>query len=69
MSDSDLSRLVGVKVFSVTKFRERLALGDQITEWLARNPQYCILDRIVTQSSDAEFHCLSITLFYGKVES
>lgn len=54
----------GVKVFSATKAREREALGERLTEWMADNPQYDIVDTVVTQSSDHEFHCLTITVFY-----
>ena len=56
--------LQGVKVFSATKARDREALGEQVTNWLRGNPDCEIVDKIVTQSSDSEFHCLSITLFY-----
>ena len=56
--------VTGVKVFSATKAREREGLGEQVTSWI-RNHQDCeIVDKIVTQSSDSEFHCLTITLFY-----
>ncbi len=54
----------GVKVFSATKAKEREALGDQVTSWIRGNPNCEIVDKIVTQSSDSEFHCLTITLFY-----
>jgi hypothetical protein len=54
----------GVKVFSATKAREREELGETITRWLRANPDQEILDRVVSQSSDDEFHCLSIVLFY-----
>lgn len=54
----------GVKVFSATKARERESLGEKVTDWIADNPGAEIVDRIVTQSSDSEFHCLTITLFY-----
>ena len=53
-----------VKVFSTTLARDREAMGDNITRWLKENPGIEIVDRTVTQSSDKEFHCLSITLFY-----
>jgi hypothetical protein len=53
-----------VKVFSATLAKQRAALGDQVTAWLRQNPDAEIVDKIVTQSSDAEFHCLTITLFY-----
>ena len=54
----------GVKVFSATKARDREALGENVTNWLRGNPSKEVIDKIVTQSSDAEFHCLTITLFY-----
>ncbi len=56
----------GVKVFSATKAREREDLGEVITRWLRANPAVHIVDKVVTQSSDREFHCLTITLFYQK---
>ncbi|MBI4817525.1 MAG: hypothetical protein HY791_14790 [Deltaproteobacteria bacterium] len=54
----------GVKVFSATKAKEREELGDHVTHWLRDHPNFEIVDRIVLQSSDHEFHCLTITLFY-----
>lgn len=60
-----MNKFNGVKTFAATKFADRDRLGDQITEWLARNPVE-IVDKVVTQSSDSEFHCLSITLFYWR---
>ena len=39
-------------------------MGDHITRWLRENPQCEVLEKVVTQSSDQEFHCLTITLFY-----
>ena len=54
----------GMKVFSTTLARDREAMGDNITRWLTDNAQLEIVDKIVTQSSDKEFHCLTITLFY-----
>lgn len=56
----------GVKVFSATKAREREELGETITSWLQANPGVEIVDTIVTQSSDNEFHCLTITLFFTR---
>ena len=56
--------VTGVKVFSATKAKERELLGDVITEWIRSNPGCDLVDKIVTQSSDSEFHCLTITLFY-----
>ena len=54
----------GMKVFSTTLARDREAMGDNITRWLKGNPQIEVVDKVVTQSSDKEFHCLTITLFY-----
>lgn len=56
----------GVKVFSATKARERELLGEEVTRWIRSNPDAEIVDKIVTQSSDSEFHCLTITLFYNR---
>ncbi|HEY8207698.1 MAG TPA: hypothetical protein VIG99_09470 [Myxococcaceae bacterium] len=54
----------GIKVFSTTLARDREQMGETITKWLKDNQGLEIVDRIVTQSSDKEFHCLTITLFY-----
>ena len=54
----------GVKVFSTTLARDRGVMGETITEWLAENPDIEIVDKVVTQSSDREFHCLTITIFF-----
>ncbi len=54
----------GVKVFSATRAKDREELGEVITRWLRANPGFVIVDKVVTQSSDREFHCLTITLFY-----
>lgn len=54
----------GVKVFSTTLARDRENMGESITRWLRENPGIEILNKVVTQSSDKEFHCLTITLFY-----
>jgi hypothetical protein len=51
-------------VFSATKARDRGLLGETITEWIRSHPEYEVFDKIVTQSSDAEFHCVAITVFY-----
>lgn len=62
--DKPLPTFTGVKVFSTTLARDREALSERITGWLRENRQLEIVDRVVTQSSDKEFHCLSILLFY-----
>lgn len=57
----------GVKVFSATKAREREELGEAINRWLKENPRVQVVDKNVSQSSDQEFHCLTITIFYKEV--
>jgi len=54
----------GVKVFSATKARERDELGEAVNRWLRSNTDLEVVDRVVRQSSDDEFHCLTIVLFY-----
>lgn len=54
----------GVKVFSATRAKDREVMGEGITEWLTNNPAVEVVDKVITQSSDAEFHCLTITFFY-----
>lgn len=54
----------GCKTFSATMSKDRAALGDVVTAWLNEHPEYAVVERTVLQSSDSEFHCLSITLWY-----
>lgn len=54
----------GVKVFTATKARDREALGEAVTRWLQENPDLRVIDKTITQSSDSQFHCLTIALFY-----
>jgi hypothetical protein len=56
--------MMGAKVFTATKAKDRDGLGEVLTRWIQDNPQARIIDKVVTQSSDREFHCLSITIFY-----
>lgn len=66
MSTNDFD---AVKVFSATKAREREELGETVTRWLAEQKgRYRIADKVVAQSSDNEFHCLSIVLFLSSVD-
>jgi hypothetical protein len=53
-----------VKVFSATMFADRERLGETVSAWLANRPEIVLRDLRVTQSSDASFHCIAITLFY-----
>ena len=54
----------GVKVFSATKAKEREELGENVTRWIKSNADLEIVDKVVMQSSDNEFHCYSLILFY-----
>ena len=57
-------RFNGVKVFSATMFADRERLGESVTAWLAERPNIKVTQMVVTQSSDAAFHCVAITVFY-----
>ncbi len=57
-------QFTGVKVFSATKAREREELGETVTRWIKSSREIEVVDRVVSQSSDNEFHCLTIVLFY-----
>jgi folate-dependent tRNA-U54 methylase TrmFO/GidA len=59
-----IPQFTGVKVFSTTLARDREVMGEKITNWLKENPTLEVIDKEVTQSSDKEFHCLTVTLFY-----
>jgi hypothetical protein len=63
-SENRFMALRGAKVFSATKARDREELGSVVTQWVRGHAEFEIIDKIVTQSSDREFHCLTITLFY-----
>jgi hypothetical protein len=54
----------GVKVFSATKAKDREELGENVTRWLKSNSDLEVVDRVVRQSSDNEFHCYTLILFY-----
>jgi hypothetical protein len=54
----------GVKVFAATTFVQRQQAGDVVTEWLAAHPSLQVRDIVVGQSSDSEYHCITITVFY-----
>lgn len=59
-----VARFNGVKIFSATMFADRGMLGDKVTAWIASSPNRTLTDIIVTQSSDAAFHCITISVFY-----
>jgi hypothetical protein len=59
-----IQKFTGVKVFSTTLARDREALSERINAWLRDNANLEVIDKVVTQSSDKEFHCLTITFFF-----
>jgi hypothetical protein len=59
-----VNRLLGLRVFSATRAKDRLALGEVITDWIRANPDHELVDRVVLQSSDAQFHCLTIVVIF-----
>ena len=54
----------GVQVFSATKAMERDALGQKVTRWLEDNQDITVVDTVIRQSSDNQFHCVTIIVFY-----
>ncbi len=57
-----------VMVFSATKARDREVLGERVTDWLHAHRRLRVVDKVIRQSSDSAFHCLSITLFLAAVK-
>lgn len=64
VAPSSRSRFNGVKVFSATMVVDREQLGEKVTEWIAAHPACTINEIVVTQSSDNDFHCIAISVFY-----
>jgi hypothetical protein len=56
--------MTALKVFSATKARDRAELGEKVTAWI-KETKAQPLRWWVNQSSDNEFHCLSITIEYN----
>jgi hypothetical protein len=54
----------GLTVFSATTATRRERLGDDITSWLQAHPELVPVDTVVRLSSDTQFHCLSILVFW-----
>lgn len=54
-----------MRVFSATLADGRASLGERVSAWLADSHDIEIVDICVTQSSDARFHCYTMTVFYG----
>jgi hypothetical protein len=59
-----VNRFNGVKVFSATMYADRGQLGERVTSWLTAHQGLRVADVVITQSSDAAFHCIAISVFY-----
>jgi len=56
-----------VKVFSVTKAKQRDEIGASVTAWIAAHPALRVVTTVVALTSDAKFHCFSIVLFCADI--
>ncbi len=54
----------GVKLFSATKANDRSKLSEKVTAWLIRNQHVEVVDYKTHLSSDSEFHCVCIWIFF-----
>lgn len=58
----------GFKVFAATMVADRAILGEKVTDWITKmrrvDKTFVLREIVVTQSSDAEFHCISVTATY-----
>lgn len=52
------------KVFSATKSADRETLGERVTTFLRSSAVTEVESADVRQSSDSEFHCYTIILWY-----
>jgi hypothetical protein len=59
-----IAGFTGVKTFTATRHVDREQLGDRVTDWLREHPTVHVCQAVVTQSSDAAYHCISITVLY-----
>lgn len=59
----------GIKVFSATMRIQREQLGEAVSAWIAAHPEVTVVDVTVVQSSDAEFHCVTIVVGYWELRA
>jgi hypothetical protein len=57
----------GVNVFSATTYRQRGAIGDVVTRWLAKHAAFRLCDLVVRQAVKAVVARLSICVIYRDV--
>ena len=64
-----MSAYNAVKVFTATRAKERESLGEVMSGWLKRmGGTIELVDTKVIQSSDQQFHCLTIVVFYRHLD-
>jgi putative lipoic acid-binding regulatory protein len=59
----------GLKVFSATMHAVRDQLGETVTAWIREHVEFEITECVVRQSSDAQFHCITIIVFYRRINT
>lgn len=63
-SGAEARVIKGVKVFSATKHTDREEIGERVERWLKANSDLEVIDCRTLQSSDNNYHCLSVVLLY-----
>ena len=58
-----MKRRIICQVFSATLAKDRERLGEEVTRWLDQHPDFELKERVTTQSSDQEYHCITITIW------
>ena len=63
-----ISGYEAVKVFTASKVRERREMGEVVTSWVRdlERSGGRVVEAVVAQSSDREFHCYTIVMFYRR---
>lgn len=62
--DMSGNKKIVIKVFSATMQKDRDSLGERVTDWLRGTRSGLDITEIRTlQSSDNEFHCLTMIIF------
>lgn len=54
----------GMVIFSASKHADREKMGADVTAWRRNNASATITDVRTMQSSDNEFHCVTVVIFY-----
>jgi len=57
-----------IKTFSATMAKDREALGDHVTSWLRLHDDVTVDEIRTLQSSDSEYHCLSVIIIGRRLE-